>query len=349
MLADLIKIHCLTHGSTFPMSRTSRTVVCKEGAEEHTLSTNFPKSGLWVYCCNCQTFIAWDKTLVDVSIKECPFCTSSLNPRAYCCDHCAITMVDYDDQTLRKHHAVLSWGMPQPACPGCHNFPGATPRLHFCQALKTSLATARELCPFCSVSASSQVEFAGASGLSLGMRSPAALKPEADQARAQVEAKALEPPAPPRFSTTTVKKESELRRKTEAVVEPAAKAAEPKAATEPAVTVVRLEPDWGRREAAAARAKAEVEVQARIEAEARARTAEKLLEQAEAAARTNAQTNTPTERKGRRSAASTPTRPGAFSQSQKDKLTIALYSSLAGVLFILLLLLVGTMIRIASN
>jgi hypothetical protein len=149
MLADIVKIHCLTHRANFPMSRTSRIVVCKEGAEEHVLCSDFPNSGLWIYCCNCQTFIAWDPSRSDVSVKECPFCLSSLNPRLYTCDHCSVTMLDFDDQTLRKHHTVLSWGMPQPACPGCHQFPSSTPKIHFCEILDCNLATARSSCPFC--------------------------------------------------------------------------------------------------------------------------------------------------------------------------------------------------------
>ena len=60
MLADIVKIHCLKHHAAFPMPRTSRVVVCKEGGDEHTLSDNFPYSGSWIYCCNCQTFIAWE-------------------------------------------------------------------------------------------------------------------------------------------------------------------------------------------------------------------------------------------------------------------------------------------------
>ncbi len=151
MLADIVKIHCLTHRANFPMSRTSRIVVCKEGPVEHLLSNDFPYSGLWIYCCNCQTFIAWDTNRADFSVRECPFCLSSINPRLYSCDHCSVTMLDFDDQTLRKHHTVLSWGMPQPACPGCHQFPGATPKIHFCNILRCNLATSLPNCPFCQI------------------------------------------------------------------------------------------------------------------------------------------------------------------------------------------------------
>src|SRR5262245_59101744 len=167
MLADLIKIHCLRHGATFPMPRTSRIVVCKEGDEEHLLSSNFPNQESWVYCCNCQTFIAWDHLRADVSIKECPFCLSTLNPRVYCCDHCSVTTVDYDDQTLRKQYVVLSWGAPQPACPGCHKFPASTPKLHYCEMLRATIATARGQCPFCGKSLVNAMEFVAQNGVKL--------------------------------------------------------------------------------------------------------------------------------------------------------------------------------------
>src|SRR5262245_63788165 len=80
MLADIIKIHCLKHHAAFPMPRTSRVVICKEGDDEHTLSDNFPYSGPWIYCCNCQTFIAWEVGRANVSVKQCPFCLSTINP-----------------------------------------------------------------------------------------------------------------------------------------------------------------------------------------------------------------------------------------------------------------------------
>src|SRR5262245_65713520 len=70
MLADIIKIHCLKHHAAFPMPRTSRIVICKEGDDEHTLSDNFPYSGSWIYCCNCQTFIAWEMGRANVSVKQ---------------------------------------------------------------------------------------------------------------------------------------------------------------------------------------------------------------------------------------------------------------------------------------
>jgi hypothetical protein len=199
MLADIVKIHCLTHRANFPMSRTSRIVVCKEGPQEHELSNDFPSNGIWVFCCNCQTFIAWEYGR-NVSIKECPSCFSSLNPRLYSCDHCSVTMLDFDDQTLRKQHTVLSWGMPQPACPGCHQFPSSTPKIHFCEAININLATARSDCLFCGVHLDDAVVY--------GVKKITA---KLDAALAEAQAKARDADERRRLAEETAQKEIKLR------------------------------------------------------------------------------------------------------------------------------------------
>jgi hypothetical protein len=200
MLADIVKIHCLTHRANFPMSRTSRIVVCKEGSEEHVLCNDFPSTGLWVFCCNCQTFIAWESDRRGVSVKECPSCLSSLNPRLYSCDHCSVTMLDFDDQALRKQHTVLSWGMPQPACPGCHQFPSSTPKVHFCEAIAINLATARSDCLFCGANLDDAVVY--------GVKKITA---KLDAALAEAEAKAREADERRRLAEETAQKEIKLR------------------------------------------------------------------------------------------------------------------------------------------
>lgn len=150
MLADLVKIHCLTHRANFPMSRSSKIVICKEGREEHVLCNDFPHSGLWMYCCCCQTFIAWQKGRTDISIKQCPVCFASLNPRIYVCDHCSVTMMDFDNAGTRKLHNVTPIGSPQPACPGCLNSPKSRTQKHQCEVMGAEVTTAVSVCPFCS-------------------------------------------------------------------------------------------------------------------------------------------------------------------------------------------------------
>lgn len=260
MLADIIKIHCLIHRANFPMPRTSRSVVCRESADAHTLSSNFPYDGQWVYCCNCQTFNAWENNQSGISIKECPFCLSSMNPRIYACDHCAVTMVDFDDQTLRKHHTVLEWGAPQPACAGCHQFPHATPRKHFCQSLQCELATGRSVCPFCGI----KVESAEAIPAN-------AVTAKLDAALAQAEERR-------RLAEESALKEAELRTEAERRVEEIQRRATRELDQAQASNA---ESEQARREAETARASADAEARARADAERLARIAELDRQEAE--------------------------------------------------------------------
>lgn len=249
------------------MPRTSRSVICRETPQAHTLSSNFPAEGPWVYCCNCQTFIAWDKDRPDVSLKECVFCFSSLNPRAYSCDHCSVTMVDYDDPTLRKHHAVLEWGAPQPACVGCHQFPRSTPRKHYCPSLQCEVATSRVACGYC-----------GAATQHTGTL-PA--QPANDQIRAaliQAEAKAREAEERSRVAEEAARKEIELRRQAEQ------KAQEIEKRVTHQLNQAQIsteESQHNRREIETAKLRIETEAKARAEAERLAQIAELERQEAE--------------------------------------------------------------------
>lgn len=329
MLADIVKIHCLTHRANFPMSRTSRVVVCKEGAEEHILSSDFPSSGLWIHCCNCQTFFAWEMDRTDVSVKECPFCLSSLNPRLYACDHCAVTMLDFDDPTLRKHHTVLSWGMPQPACPGCHQFPRATPKTHYCEALQCNLSTARATCPFCQINLAEPV-----------VDGAKVITAKLDAALASAEARAREAEERRKFAEEAARKEVELRVQAERKAEEIEK----KVTRDLSGTPIHIpNTEQINRETESLRARAE--------AEARAREAEELRRQAEMAARREAEMRAIAEQRARELSelqTSQLDRPSFRSQvkTRGEKISIALYAAFAGALFLLLLALIATMIRI---
>jgi hypothetical protein len=109
-------------------------------------------------------------------------------------------MLDFDDQTLRKQHMVLSWGMPQPACPGCHQFPSATPKIHFCEAIDMNLATARSDCLFCGINLDDAVIY--------GVKKITA---KLDAALAEAQAKAREADERRRLAEETAQKEIKLR------------------------------------------------------------------------------------------------------------------------------------------
>jgi hypothetical protein len=388
MLADIVKIHCLTHRTNFPMPRTSRVVVCREGGAEHILGNNFPLTGSWMYCCNCQTFIAWDLTRADVTVKECPFCLSSLNLRLYACDHCAVTMMDYDDPTLRKHHTVLAWGMPQPACPACHQFPGTTPRTHFCQVLQANLSTARPSCPFCQINletTSAGQAPAVAPPLPVAAKSESEAPPELalrlNAALAEAQARAREAEERQRLAEDAIRKEIELRRQAELKAQEIEKrivqdSARPDGSAS--------EAELARQEAAAAKAQAEAEAQARADAEQRAAAATREREEAErlhaaaearlrdaenmvraieeerlraeASARREAEMRTHIEQQAREAAAlytsqlaETQAQIDAVSKvSRRDRVTIALMAGIAVALFFALLLIVVTLLQLSQ-
>ena len=367
MLADIVKIHCLKHQANFPMPRTSRVVVCREGGEAHTLSNNFPAEGPWVYCCNCQTFIRWDGSREGVSLKECIFCLSSLNPRAYTCDNCSVTMVDYDDSTLRKHHAVLDWGAPQPACAGCHQFPHSTPQKHFCAVLQCEVATARTKCTFCgaSVQAASPVVSPAGNG-------------QIQKALAEAEAKAREAEERIRLAEEAALKEIQLRRQAELKAQEIEKRATHELSQ---VQASSYESELARREAEMARQKADAEAKARAqaerlaqiaelerqeaerrkaEAEAKAREAEAMAleietrrRRAEEVAEREAEMRAQAEQQARE-VAQTFTSKLAESQAQveevakvvkKDRAAIAMTAAIAALLFVALLYLLVTLLK----
>lgn len=334
MLADIVKIHCLKHHADFPMSRTSRIVVCREGPEEHILSDDFPYSGSWLYCCNCQSFITWEISSGEVSIKQCPFCLSSLNPRLYTCDHCAVTMLDFDDPTLRKYHSVLSWGMPQPACPACHQLPGSTPKIHFCQVLQSDLATARSACPFCHLQ-TGEIVVDGAS----------AITAELDSALADAEFRARESEERRRLAEEAAREEMALRARAERWA----------GEIDTTATGQSALPQTGSTEAAkqeveAALARAESEARARAVAEQLAYAAtlereEAERRKAEAEARAREAEERAWEMSQRLTSDLTQPQTNVETITRRDKVTIALYSGIATALFFALILILYSLFR----
>src|SRR5262245_37252121 len=329
MLADIVKIHCLKHHANFPMSRTSRIVVCKEGGDEHTITDNFPYSGSWIYCCNCQTFVAWDIGRASVSAKQCPYCLSSLNPRLYACDRCAVTMLDFDDQTLRKHHTVLNWGMPQPACPGCHQFPGSTPKQHFCRALQVNLATARPACTFCGVK-NDEAPVDGDGDRAITARLNAAL--------AEAEARARDAEERRSLAEDAARKEVELRARAERKAAEIEKKVTGELALAPARNneLVRRESALMARIEAEAKARAAAEERAYSEAVER-QEAEWKRAEAEARAQEAEERAYAIEERRRRAPAQT--------GINRNAIAIAVYAGLAVTLFFTLILIIVELIR----
>jgi hypothetical protein len=217
--------------------------------------------------------------------------------------------------------------------------------MHFCESLKIDISTARTECPFCGIQIAQAAERPAQNGIKSSVPISTQPKEESQLALAEAEAKARE--AEERFllAEATARKEIALRVEAERRVEEIERKV-----TRELITPqnAAMEPDLARRETELARAKAEAEAKARREAEERAREVEERLLQAEAAARTEAEMRAAAEMKAREMADNLSNARGSKPTPRKDKVMIALYASLAGVLFILLILLLGTMIRIAG-
>src|SRR5262249_6617190 len=147
---EIIKIFCITHNASLTTTRPNSVVMCNEGSDSHTLGENFPNSGKWFYCCDCQHYWAVVGDMSDF-VRQCPACGSSEHPRYYSCDQCKTTMVDFSGAYYQKDFRIMPWGQPHPYCPGCSNPPRVIPQTHRCPVLRALLTTARAECIFCEV------------------------------------------------------------------------------------------------------------------------------------------------------------------------------------------------------
>src|SRR5262245_42166695 len=101
MQEDIIKIFCITLGASLAIATPGSVVVCNVGPDTHTLSEDFPNSGMWLYCCDCQHY--WILTPDQGGfLRQCPSCGSDEHPRFYSCDQCNITMVDFSGAYYQK-------------------------------------------------------------------------------------------------------------------------------------------------------------------------------------------------------------------------------------------------------
>jgi len=150
MQEDTINVFCLSHGVSFTMPRSNQAVICKEDPTNHVLSDNFPNSGTWFYCCQCQIYWATSKEQGGF-LRQCPSCGLVKNPRYYSCDQCNVTMMDSWGATNQRDVYITPWGAPHPYCPGCYQLPKSVSQSHTCPELNGLLTTAHTECPFCEV------------------------------------------------------------------------------------------------------------------------------------------------------------------------------------------------------
>jgi len=145
-LSRQIRIYCPQHQTTFEVAESPK-IVCE--IREHALSTDFPKSEFWEFCCDCQTFSP-SRFGTGGKVKDaCPHCERQTAQR-FVCDECKIVAYDSDEQTKGKIYEIDAAQGIEPVCPGCQkSFGGAKPQQHNCTDIEGALLTSRKECPFC--------------------------------------------------------------------------------------------------------------------------------------------------------------------------------------------------------
>ena len=316
MQEDTITVYCHAHGVSFTTPRSNRAVICKKGSP-HVLSSNFPNSGRWFYCCHCR--VNW------IAVKEqgnargqCPVCGFIKNPRYYSCDRCNVTMLDAWGTANQGDIYLTPWGAPYPYCSGCRQLPKGVSQSHTCSELKGLVTTARAECPFCEADeVEKEVEADAAKTEIVNGRAtnptpdlvgvetvpPDLLLEELERKAAEIraleaEAEAREAKAQERLRQAELKLQremalrSQVEQKSKSIeqelrqgLETSAESVRPDAVPIASGETAQIEAEWKAR-LLSELAKAEAETRAReAQAEARAREAEARAEQAEARAR----------------------------------------------------------------
>lgn len=150
-----MRFFCSQHEISFSVEPSSR-IRCDVGA--HDLGKEFPKEDFWEYCCRCQNF--WPSELSHTHHAEEP-CRVCRQPvlNLYLCDRCGVMTRDSAGSTKRPRFTIAPGGgqvlqhtpgeEPRPGCPGCLLPPQTPVRMHQCETLELTFATARAHCPFC--------------------------------------------------------------------------------------------------------------------------------------------------------------------------------------------------------
>lgn len=134
---------CLKHQSASNAPRGAADIICELGP--HALSHNF-RAEAWEYCCACQSFYA--RPAHEPAREKCPACERPIVAR-YLCDQCETMTSETSDPPRQRPFSLSSNFAPRPFCPCCESAPKSAPQRHDCDALKTSVTTARRRCPDC--------------------------------------------------------------------------------------------------------------------------------------------------------------------------------------------------------
>lgn len=139
-----IKVYCPVHKLGFSVT-AAPVIQCAN--QNHTMATDFPREGLWHYCCDCQHYFPGQFE----TVTDCQACDRQIAKR-FLCGACQLISVESDNAGRRKMFSISSHGAPQPSCPGCFNTIAAPVRIHECRDYPHPFSTTRSICPFCEAS-----------------------------------------------------------------------------------------------------------------------------------------------------------------------------------------------------
>lgn len=150
-----MRFFCSQHEVSFSVEPSLR-IRCDVGA--HDLGKEFPKEDFWEYCCQCQNFWPSELSQTHHAQEQCRVCRQPVS-NLYLCDRCGAMTRDSAGSPKRRRFTIAPGGgyvlqhtpgeEPRPACPGCLLPPQSPVRMHQCETLELTFATARSRCPFC--------------------------------------------------------------------------------------------------------------------------------------------------------------------------------------------------------
>ena len=140
-----LRIFCPIHEASFEVVDNAK-IACE--ITGHSLSTGFPESECWEFCCNCETFSPSQLGKGERSRTTCYGCQNEISKR-FACDQCKIFSFECSTLAKGKSYFVSASGIA-PACPGCEN-PVIPSKVleHDCKDIGVGFFTALETCPFC--------------------------------------------------------------------------------------------------------------------------------------------------------------------------------------------------------
>ncbi len=139
-----IRVFCPVHEAAFEVESGPK-ILCE--ITGHALSTQFPDSEVWEYCCNCATFAPSQLGKGEKARPYCFTCQTEISTR-FACSNCMILSFEGKGKSKGQMYSISDQGIV-PACPGCEHISAGSIVSHACDELDAKIFTSREKCSFC--------------------------------------------------------------------------------------------------------------------------------------------------------------------------------------------------------